>query len=118
MRKLEEHFCTFEQEEKLINLGFDHHQKVYVTDRETNYIILRSQALDFFRDKGYKCAISPFILDDKNEVPYIADNTFGYFIFKNHKFVFDGVDFETYPEAESALIDKLIEIQMEVQNGK
>jgi hypothetical protein len=122
MRKIEEHFCTYEQAESIIDLGYEQN---FIVLREsldesapTHAGVLRSQALDFFRDKRYECAISPFVLVGKSEVPYIADNTFGYFIFKNHKFVFDEVDFETPREAESALIDKLIELEMEAQNGK
>lgn len=111
MRKLEEYLCSDKQCEKLIELGFEEEDTVslcyeasFLTSREDG--ILRSQALDFFRDNGYI-----------HITPCTTMGNYWFRLVKNY-FVYRTEQFETYHEAESALIDKLIELEMEVQNGK
>lgn len=103
MRKLEEHFCTYEQREALIELGLNEEEHELSCEYYNLHVtpfagFLRSQALDFFRDKS----ISYQWLIDRDYSKYFRPNN----------------EFETFAEAESALIDKLIEIEMEAQNGK
>ena len=124
MRELKDYFCTETQTKKLIELGFD--GDMYIISAEYYYIlsipfngILRSQALDFFRDKGYEHFVTPFTQEDSRFEIYVADDTYGYYIFKSKEYAIDAVDFCTYHEAESALIDKLIELlETEAQHGE
>lgn len=112
MRTLDEHLCSDKQCEKLIELGFEeeytislYYELSYLTSRKDG--ILRSQALDFFRDKGWDFQIGSHL--NKGYWFACSINSYGYTF---HNFI------KEYPEAESTLIDKLIEIQMGVQNGK
>lgn len=124
MRKLEEHFCTYSQTLALKKLGFDEpclgfyaelrnpNEGVLVIEKCQNnndglLAPLRSQALDFFRDKGY--TFNSGLVT--NEGKYAYDVV-------NHQLDYLTATFDTCPEAESALIDKLIELEMGVQNGK
>jgi len=112
MRKLEEHFCTYEQAQNLIKLGLSQDKyglsvEQYGTDEFGYSGFLRSQALDFFRDKGYDFQIGSHL--NKGYWFACSINSYGYAL-PNFK--------RTYPEAESALIDKLIELEKEAQNGK
>ena len=112
MRKLEEHFCTYKQAESIIDLGYEQN---FIVLREsldeaapTHAGVLRSQALDFFRDKGWQFAIK------------CLDKMYWYEIYIGDSISFDENITEDglydYHVSESALIDKLIELEMEVQN--
>jgi len=102
MRELKDYFCTFTQKQKLIELGFD--GDAHIISAEYYYKIdtpfegiLRSQALDFFRDKG-------------ESYKWLIDRDYQKYIKPDNKY-------ETVEEAESALIDKLIELETEAQHG-
>ena len=127
MRKLEEHFCSIMQSQELIKLGCNYTAlavSLGSTLRQVpiNYkphpveikMFLRSQALDFFRDKKMLGEI--MAIDDWNVYTYgiwLEDCMSPFF-----KVETGTGEYITYHEAESALIDKLIELEMEVQNGK
>ena len=116
MRELEEHFCTYTQTQKLMSLGLIgiEHLKHITPSNEILYqlsesclgAILRSQALDFFRDKGLDFHIGGY-----------SSKGFWFGCYKNNE-GYCSPNFKLYHEAESALIDKLIELEMDVQNGK
>ena len=115
MRELKDYFCTYEQTKELMKLGLIGiwHLKHITPKNEIPYqisenclgAILRSQALDYFRS-GYSWG--ELRCDDFYFVVYINE-TAKYFFTEKQK---------TYHEAESALIDKLIELEKEARNGK
>lgn len=123
MRELKDYFCTETQSEKLKELGFNEKCIGYwYTENESNrkidyqvcdliflgdepdYVLapLRSQALDFFRDKGWQFAIKCLNKMYWYEI-YIGDS-----ISFDENITEDGL--YDYHVSESALIDKLIEL--------
>jgi len=124
MRELKDYFCTTEQSQKLKELGLNEDVLAISVDGEIRItpfiyynthpveikIPLRAQALDFFREKGYETII------EKYEAGY------GYairFKVKKDTIIYLQGDFTPYTEAESMLIDRLIEMELdkEVQDG-
>lgn len=108
MRELKDYFCNYDQAQDLIKLGLSEKYGISAEQYETAEFgysgFLRSQALDFFRRRylwsEYSCNKVYFVV-------YINGTT-KYFYTEKHK---------TYHEAESALIDKLIELEKEARNG-
>jgi len=115
MRELKDYFCTYEQTQELIKLGLKNYKSLMVWNKENGVLKLgnsgvftiaraplRSQALDFFMELGWKPQIKWYVIDkvDSRYRAITADK-----------------NYQTYHEAESALIDKLIELEKEARNG-
>jgi len=126
MRELKDYFCNAEQSKELIELGFNGavlavHLGSNLRQIPLAYNLnpheikapLRSQALDFFRDRKMLGEVS--VIDDWNRYTYgiwLEDNMSPFFKVET------GInEYPTYHEAESALIDKLIELEKEARNG-
>ena len=109
MRELKDYFCNVEQTQDLIKLGLSEKYGISAEQYETAEFgysgFLRSQALDYFRS-GYSWG--ELRCDDFYFVVY-KNETAKYFFTEKQK---------TYHEAESALIDKLIELEKEARNEK
>ena len=112
MRELKDYFCTFAQKQQLLDLGFDGDS--YIISAEYYYNIstpfegiLRSQALDYFRELGYMLQIRGI-----EAKWYVIDK-----VDSRYRAITADKNYQTYHEAESALIDKLIELQKEARNG-
>ena len=70
-----------------------------------------SQAFRWFRKKyNIDAWVQPFVAQSKKNIPYLPDESYGYFIFKDGVFVCDKVDLLEPEEAELACLIKLIEI--------
>jgi hypothetical protein len=107
MRNLEDHFCTYEQENQLIQIGYTEKfislfEGLQQTENFTSGI-LRSQALDYFRELGYKIVIN------QNE----RGNW--YEIEKDGITRTQGV-WHAYEFSESEAISRLIKLEKEVRN--
>jgi hypothetical protein len=73
-----------------------------------------SQAFRWFREKyNIDAWFQPFVAQNKNDIPYLPDESYSYFIFKDGVFVCDKVDLLDPEEAELACLIKLIEIVKE-----
>lgn len=113
MRELKDYFCTFTQKQQLLDLGFDGDSHIITAEYYYNIStpfegILRNQALDFFRDLGYK-AIKPM---------YNKSKRCHWFRFYYKNVQYHTLKQPTYHHAESALIGKLIELEKEARNEK
>lgn len=135
MRELKDYFCNYEQSKELKALGFNEPcvfvynsykqlKGVITSSIDGDYVKidkwddrllapLRSQALDFFRDKK--------ILGEVRSVDSWDSYTYGIWMEDCMSPFFEvqiGInEYSTYHEAESALIDKLIELEKEAHNG-
>ena len=73
-----------------------------------------SQAFRWFRETyNIDAWVQPFVAQSKKNIPYLPDESYGYFIFKDGVFVCDKVDLLGPEEAELACLIKLIEIAKE-----
>ena len=71
---------------------------------------LYQQAFRWFRDKhNIDAWVQPFMME-KHGTPFLPDESYGYWIFKDGVLVTDEVDFLNPEEAELACLKKLIEI--------
>lgn len=69
-----------------------------------------SQAFRWFRDKhNIDAWVQPFMME-KHGKPFLPDESYGYWIFKDGVLVVDEVDFLNPEEAELACLEKLIEL--------
>jgi hypothetical protein len=74
------------------------------------YVPTFSQAFRWFRDKhNIDAWVQPFMME-KNGTPFLPDESYSYWIFKDGVLVADEVDFLNPEEAELACLEKLIEI--------
>lgn len=110
MRELKDYFCTFTQKQQLLDLGFDGDSHIITAEYYYNISIpfegiLRSQALDYFRELGYKIVIN------QNERGH------WYEIEKDGIMRTQG-GWLAYEFAESKAISLLIELEKEARNGK
>lgn len=127
MRELRDYFCTYEQTKELNKLGFKDYKSLMCWNKEHGVLKLgssnvwtisraplRSQALDFFRDKKMLGEVTA--IDDWNSYTYgilMEDCMSPFFEVQT------GInEYHTYHEAESALIDKLIELEKEARNER
>ena len=131
MNTLEKEFVPYEQGLALRELGFDEpHFKSYVgisnngDIKDCTYVLCNgklnnddvsaptfSQAFRWFREKyNIDAWVQPFVAQSKKNIPYLPDESYGYFIFKDGVFVCDKVDLLEPEEAELACLIKLIEI--------
>jgi len=125
--RIEKEFVPNEPALELKNLGFDEDCFTWYWDdigmynglefgnhnQNINYVSAPtfSQAFRWFRKKyNIDAWVQPFAAEKGNGVLYLPDESYSYFIFKDGVFVADGTDFLDYEEAESACLDKLIEI--------
>ena len=70
-----------------------------------------SQAFRWFREKyNIDAWVQPFISEKQNGKPFLPDESYVYYIFKDGVYVDDAVNFLNYEEAELACLQKLIEI--------
>ena len=118
MRELKDYFCTYEQTQELIKIGLSKEKyglsvEQYGTNKFKYIGFLRSQALDFFMDKkmlGEVRALDGW--DNFTFSIWFEDSMAPFF-----KVTTEFIEFKTYHEAESALIDKLIELEKDARNG-
>lgn len=120
MRELKDYFCDYKQTQELIQLGLKNYKSLMVWNKENGVLKLgnsgvftiaraplRSQALDYFRELGY-------ILEQRKTI----DLKYYYYIFNQEKEIAVSTDMILdWVIAESALIDKLIELEKEARNG-
>jgi hypothetical protein len=70
-----------------------------------------SQAFRWFREKhNIDAWVQPFVCEKQNGQPFLPDESYVYYIFKDGVYVDDAVNFLNYEEAELACLQKLIEI--------
>jgi len=70
-----------------------------------------SQAFRWFRENHKIDAwVQPFVSEKQNGQPFLPDESYVYYIFKDGVYVDDAVNFLNYEEAELACLQKLIEI--------
>ena len=70
-----------------------------------------SQAFRWFREKhNIDAWVQPFVSEKQNGKPFLPDESYVYYIFKDGVYVDDAVNFLDYEEAELACLQKLIEI--------
>jgi hypothetical protein len=73
-----------------------------------------SQAFRWFRETyNIDAWVQPFVAQSKKNIPYLPDESYGYFIFKDGVFVCDKVDLLGPEEAELACLIELIGIVKE-----
>ena len=69
-----------------------------------------SQAFRFFRhNHNIDAWVQPFMME-KHGTPFLPDESYVYWVFKDGVLIADEVDFLTHEEAEIACLKKLIEI--------
>lgn len=121
MRELKDHFCTIEQSQKLKELGLNEdvlaisvgstirlapmNYKPHPVEMKTP---LRAQTLDYFRVKGYETKIEKYKNGYCYEIEVKESN--GLIIYRQG-------DFTPYTEAESMLIDRLIQMELDKEVG-
>ena len=72
---------------------------------------LYQQAFRWFREKhNIDAWVQPFVSEKQNGKPFLPDESYVYYIFKDGVYVDDAVNFLNYEEAELACLQKLIEI--------
>jgi hypothetical protein len=72
---------------------------------------LYSQVFRWFREKhNIDAWVQPFVSEKQNGKPFLPDESYVYYIFKDGVYVDDAVNFLDYEEAELACLQKLIEI--------
>ena len=70
-----------------------------------------SQAFRWFREKhNIDAWVQPFVSEKQSGKPFLPDESYVYYIFKDGVYVDDAVNFLNYEEAELACLQKLIEI--------
>jgi len=70
-----------------------------------------SQTFRWFREKyNIDAWVQPFVSEKQNGKPFLPDESYVYYIFKDGVYVDDAVNFLDYEEAELACLQKLIEI--------
>lgn len=107
MRELKDYFCTYQQSKALMSLDCQYRWVVarYENDNDNVLVLLlRSQALDYFRELGYSAIVNQ------------SKNGCWHEIEKGNILITEG-GFWHYYNSESALIDKLIELEKEARNG-
>lgn len=71
----------------------------------------QQQAFRWFREKhNIDAWVQPFVSEKQNGKPFLPDESYVYYIFEDGVYVDDAVNFLNYEEAESACLQKLIEI--------
>ncbi len=128
MNNLEKEFVPYQESLELKELGFDEPclgfyergkelviQECEITDFHFDSLQCVtptfSQAFRWFREKyNIDAWVQPFVAQSKKNIPYLPDESYGYFIFKDGVFVCDKVDLLGPEEAELACLRKLIEI--------
>lgn len=110
MRELKDYFCNYEQTQDLLKLGLSEKYGISAEQYETAEFgysgFLRSQALDYFRELGYMPQIRGI-----EAKWYVIDK-----VDSRYRAITADKNYQTYHEAESALIDKLIELYGESRN--
>lgn len=124
MRELEDYFCTYEQENELIQIGYTANfvslfQGLQQTENFTSGI-LRSQALDYFMELGWHGYVKDYTADRYVYcINRVTKDAFGFKGIK-HLDVVTYSDFKNSHEdfniVELNLIDKLIELEKEARN--
>jgi len=74
---------------------------------------LWQQAFEWFREKHNVDAwVQPFVMKnpDNKRKKYLPDETYSYFVFRDGSWVIDVVDFLEPKDAQTACLEKLIEI--------
>ncbi len=90
--------------------GGEHNGDYYVHEKKLG-LPLFSEAFRWFRDKhNIDAWVQPFVMQNKKNMPYLPDESYCYFIFKDGVFVCDKVDFLDPEDAELDCLRKLIEI--------
>lgn len=124
---LEKDFVPYEEALALKELGFDERcfavyfnptQQLYFDKNinEFNKDVRTlaptfSQAFRWFREKyNIDAWVQPFVSEKQNGKPFLPDESYVYYIFKDGVYVNDAVNFLNYEEAELACLEKLIEI--------
>jgi len=123
---MEKEFIPYELALKLKQLGFDEPclASWNLFTNELNYngfpstfqsedvvqLPTYSQVFRWFREKyNIDACVQPFMREN-NGTPFLPDESYGYWIFKDGVYVTDEVDFLNPEEAELACLEKLIEI--------
>lgn len=110
MRELKDYFCNFEQTQDLLKLGLSEKYGISAEQYETAEFgysgFLRSQTLDYFRELGWYGIIEG---TQKHGFEWLIDRDFD-------KYIKPPNNYSSYNQAESALIDKLIELEKEARN--
>lgn len=121
MRELKYYFCTYDQTQELIKLGLKDYKSLMCWNKEQGVLKLgnsnvwtisraplRAQALDYFRELGYSAGL-------RGTTPYNW-----YLIERSDKSIMSikSGNYVSHVHCESALIDKLIELEKEARNGK
>lgn len=76
--------------------------------------VCNSMAFRWFRETyNIDAWVQPFVAQSKKNIPYLPDESYGYFIFKDGVFVCDKVDLLGPEEAELACLIELIKIAKE-----
>jgi len=71
---------------------------------------LYQQAFRWFREKhNIDAWVQPFVSEKQNGKPFLPDESYAYYIFKDGVYVSDGVNFLDSEEAEMACLKKLID---------
>lgn len=107
MRELKDYFCTYQQSKALMSLDCQYRWVVacYENDNDNFLVLLlRSQALDYFRELGYKIVINQYERGHWYEIEK------------------DGITrtqggWHTHEFTESEAISRLIELEKEARNG-
>lgn len=108
MRELKDYFCTYEQSKALMSLDCQYRWVVarYENDNDNILVLLlRSQALDYFRELGYKIVIN------QNERGH-------WYEIEKYGILRTQGGWLAYEFAESKAISLLIELEKEARNGK
>jgi hypothetical protein len=128
---MEKHFCNYNQSLALKELGFDEdclgrwlaitewekptgeiklQLGVKVEDYDKNQCLapLKSQVFEWFREKHGIWVLFGYDEDESEELYWYVDKILKYGI--GRLFFHDLTEYDTYEEAESACIDKLIEL--------
>lgn len=108
---MKQDFVSNEQALALRGFGFNENSYAYdIINSRIIKLILRQQALKFFRDKyNYYGLIEGGYENGRN--------IFTYVIWKGSNDNWDNPYYDTYEEAENACIDKLIELAKQQDNG-
>lgn len=119
----EECFCTYSNKQlsrnpshKMDSIPITEEPYTWCNSKVHDTVItapLKQQAFRWFREKhNIDAWVQPFVAYDRGvrTNPYLPDESYSYFIFKDGLWVSDKIDFLSPEEAEDACIDKLIEL--------